>query len=351
MKAVDSPEASESFIPERDSRWYRAMRRFWHPVAYSKDVGEDRMVSGRLLGERILVVRHKGEPRAFMDVCRHRGAALSLGWVEKGCINCPYHGWAYDMDGRLVSIPSRPRLNGVLKAELVRYLCRESSGMVWVSLTDAPWGDPPGVPVWDDPSMRWLTPPSYDWATSSPRRLENFVDFSHFAFVHEDILGTRDKAEVERHDIWREEGTLRFDMVFVEPNVDRMKEMLGIADDTMAVHNSYGLTVPGSIALVRTFPNGKRYALYMVTAPTGPATCRNFWHIGADFASSDDDMDFLLEFELMVLAQDQPVVESQWPEHLPDHLSAETYVKVADDVTLAYRRWLFELAEEFERRQ
>jgi len=284
-------------------------------------------------------------------VCRHRGAALSLGWVEKGCINCPYHGWAYDMDGKLVSIPSRPKLNGVLRAELVRYLCRESSGMVWVSLTDAPWGDPPGVPVWDDPSMRWLTPPSYDWATSSPRRLENFVDFSHFAFVHENILGTRDKAEVERHDVRREKGALRFDMVFVEPNVDRMKEMLGIADDTMAVHNSYRLTVPGSIALVRTFPNGKRYALYMVTAPTGPATCRNFWHIGADFALSDDDMDFLLEFELMVLAQDQPVVESQWPEHLPDRLSAETYVKVADDVTLAYRRWLFELAEEFERRR
>ena len=41
-------------------------------------------------------------------------------------------------------------------------------------------------------------------------------------------------------------------------------------------------------------------------------------------------------------------VEPQWPEHLPDRLNAEVYVKVADDVTLAHRRWLFELAEEFE---
>ena len=58
-------------------------------------------------------------------------------------------------------------------------------------------------------------------------------------------------------------------------------------------------------------------------------------------------MKFLVDFELMVLDQDQPVVESQWPEHLPDALSAEMYIKVADDVTLAYRSWLFELADEF----
>ena len=166
--------------------------------------------------------------------------------------------------------------------------------------------------------------------------------------MHENVLGTRDKARIDEHDVWREGRTLRFDQVFVEPNVDRMKEMLGIEEDTMSVRNWYQLTPPGSISLVRTFPNGKRYALYMVTAPTGPATCRNFWHIGADFASTDDDMDFLLEFEYMVLDQDQPVVESQWPEHLPDRLSAETYVKVADDITLAYRKWLFELAEELE---
>ena len=196
--------------------------------------------------------------------------------------------------------------------------------------------------------MRWQTPPYYDWATSSPRRLENFVDFAHFPFVHENVLGTRDKPEVEHHDVWREDGALRFDKIFVEPNVPRMKELLEIDDDIMTVRNWYQLTVPGSISMVRTFPNGKRYALYMVTAPTGPATCRNFWHIGADFVDTPDEMDFLLEFEYMVLDQDQPVVESQWPEHLPDRLSAETYVKVADDVTLAYRKWLFELAGELQ---
>ncbi len=340
-------DLADPFVPERDSKWYRAMLRFWHPVAYGSQVAEGEMMQGRLLGERILVVRHGGRARAFMDVCRHKGAAPSLGWIEDDCIHCPYHGWSYDMEGNLVNIPSRPDLNGILKVDLVRYQCREEAGLIWVSLSDEPWGDPPGLPEWDDPGMIWQSPAYYDWKTSAPRRLENFVDFSHFPFVHENILGTRDKAEVEEHKVWREGGMLRFDRFVQEPNVERMKQILGLRDDIITVENRYYLTVPGTIYLLRVFPNGKRYALFMVTAPTGPAACRNFWHIGSDFALTEEDQAFLLEFEHMVLDQDQPVVESQWPEHLPDLLSAEMYVKVADDVTLAYRSWLFELAAGF----
>ena len=105
-------DLADPFTPERSSKWYRAMRHFWHPVAYGSDVAEGEMMQGRLLGERILIVRHGGAARAFMDVCRHKGAAPSLGWIEDGCIHCPYHGWTYDMEGNLVNIPSRPELNG-----------------------------------------------------------------------------------------------------------------------------------------------------------------------------------------------------------------------------------------------
>ena len=338
-------DIADPFTPEADSKWYRAMWNFWHPVAYSKDVAEGEMLSGALLGERVLLVRHEGEARAFMDVCRHKGAAPSL---ENGCIACPYHGWEYNMDGDLVNIPSRPELNGILKVRLEPYQCMEKSGLIWVCLVDKPWREPLPFPEWDDGTMEWQSPPYYDWETSSPRRLENFVDFSHFPFVHENILGTRDKAEVEEHEVWREDGVLRFDRWVVEPNEDKMKEYLGLDDDIINVQNRYYLTVPGTIYLIRYFPNGKRYALYMATAPTGPTTCRNFWHIGADFALTDEAKAYLLDFELRVLEQDRPIVESQWPEHLPDLLGAEMYVKVADEVTLAYRSWLFELAAEWD---
>jgi Rieske 2Fe-2S family protein len=41
--------------------------------------------------------------RAFANVCRHRGHEL-LGIGERACrssVRCPYHSWAYDLDGRL----------------------------------------------------------------------------------------------------------------------------------------------------------------------------------------------------------------------------------------------------------
>src|SRR5271168_3716231 len=55
----------------------------------------------------ILVVRNaSGELRAFVNICRHRGAKL-VGGCGTGAkrFSCPYHAWSYDTDGRLVAIP------------------------------------------------------------------------------------------------------------------------------------------------------------------------------------------------------------------------------------------------------
>lgn len=46
-----------------------------------------------------------GKVGCLDDVCPHRGAPLSEGWVEKknghSCVVCPYHGWAFNEKGRL----------------------------------------------------------------------------------------------------------------------------------------------------------------------------------------------------------------------------------------------------------
>jgi phenylpropionate dioxygenase-like ring-hydroxylating dioxygenase large terminal subunit len=61
------------------------------------------------LGESVVVIRgDDGEPRAFSNVCRHRGSRLVDG--NGGCtklLTCPYHAWSYARDGRLVGVPHR----------------------------------------------------------------------------------------------------------------------------------------------------------------------------------------------------------------------------------------------------
>jgi phenylpropionate dioxygenase-like ring-hydroxylating dioxygenase large terminal subunit len=46
-----------------------------------------------------------GELRAFVNVCRHRGAELAAGEDRRETLQCPYHAWTYGLDGRLRSAP------------------------------------------------------------------------------------------------------------------------------------------------------------------------------------------------------------------------------------------------------
>jgi phenylpropionate dioxygenase-like ring-hydroxylating dioxygenase large terminal subunit len=322
---------------------YRALRSFWHPVMYATDLGEDRPAKAVLLDQDLVLVRLGGQVRCFRDLCLHRGTALSLGWVEADRLRCAYHGWTYDPEGFAVDIPARPELSGRLKVQLARYPVQERDGLIWVSLVQEPAFPIPEFPEFSDPSYRVVSGPVYEWRCSAPRRLENFVDFGHFAWVHTGILGDRDHPEVPDHDVWREGPELRFFQRVVEPNKGTTKDQLGLDDPLLEVDNTYRLTIPLTIYLNRKFPGDNHYILVMSASPAGAKTTRSFWFIARNYAFDTPDEDFI-EFEDQILEQDRPIVESQRPEELPVDLSAELHVRGADKVSLEYRRWLIELA-------
>jgi phenylpropionate dioxygenase-like ring-hydroxylating dioxygenase large terminal subunit len=72
------------------------------------------------LGESVVVIRgDDGEIRAFSNVCRHRGSRVVDG--AAGCakvLTCPYHGWSYSREGRLVGVPHRNEYPGLRTDEL-----------------------------------------------------------------------------------------------------------------------------------------------------------------------------------------------------------------------------------------
>jgi Rieske 2Fe-2S family protein len=94
-------------------------------------------------GENVLVIRGRdGELRAFLNVCRHRGARLCLDACGNtgAAVQCPYHAWSYSLDGRLIGAPNiardesldRDRL-GLLPVHLNVW-----EGLIWLSLADDP---------------------------------------------------------------------------------------------------------------------------------------------------------------------------------------------------------------------
>jgi phenylpropionate dioxygenase-like ring-hydroxylating dioxygenase large terminal subunit len=88
-------------------------------------------------GQPILVVRGTdGVLRAFLNVCRHRSAAVETRACGEGkrAFVCPYHGWAYDLTGRLLGITDGAAFGAVDREThgLRRLAVAEKYGLVWV---------------------------------------------------------------------------------------------------------------------------------------------------------------------------------------------------------------------------
>lgn len=87
----------------------RIFSRSWLPVCHVSQL-EQRgdYVARKLAGESLVAVRGRDdEIRVLSNVCRHRYTALTQGsgTCKGNRITCPYHGWAYGLDGKLLAAP------------------------------------------------------------------------------------------------------------------------------------------------------------------------------------------------------------------------------------------------------
>jgi nitrite reductase/ring-hydroxylating ferredoxin subunit len=84
------------------------MRRFWHPVLLSSQLGT-RPHAIRLLGEDLVIYRDRsGDIGLLHRHCAHRGASLEFGIIAEHGIRCCYHGWMFANDGTVLETPGEP---------------------------------------------------------------------------------------------------------------------------------------------------------------------------------------------------------------------------------------------------
>jgi phenylpropionate dioxygenase-like ring-hydroxylating dioxygenase large terminal subunit len=98
----------------------RLIRPAWQIVCHASELAEPGdWRSLDYLGESVIVIRGADDQvRAFANVCRHRGSRLLDG--TGGCakrLTCPYHGWTYAADGRLIGLPRKADYPGVDPAD------------------------------------------------------------------------------------------------------------------------------------------------------------------------------------------------------------------------------------------
>ncbi len=137
----------------------RLWPRVWQIACREEQVaGTGDFVEYTIGDETVAIVRAEtGALHAFYNTCLHRGRRLAQGSgsFAEGAITCPYHGWCYALDGRLVDVPDREDFVG-LPDDLALAPVRVDTwgGFVFVNL------DPDAEPLLDylDPLPTLLGP-------------------------------------------------------------------------------------------------------------------------------------------------------------------------------------------------
>ncbi len=305
----------------------------WHPVVASADLPADRPVGRRVLGRDIVLWRCEGRPIAWLDLCVHRGAKLSLGRVQGGSLACPYHGWTYDGEGRCIRIPSHPQATPPGRAKTTVYAVQERFGLVWVCLGE-PAEDLPAYPEWADARYRHDLCGPYLFHAAGPRIMENFFDVGHFAFVHAGLLGDSARPEIgDHHAEVTDDGIVVSDIHLWQPS--NSSSTAG-GDVTY----SYRIFRPFTAEFAK-IAHGQRIVQRLIATPV-TRTLTIGWMLRAMNFALDEPAEAFLEFENLLASQDIPIVESQRPENLPLDLQAELHLR-SDRIAIAYRQWLRKL--------
>lgn len=124
--------------PERHRREVDVLfRRFPIILAHGSELAEPgAFMTHDATGVPILLTRTQaGEVKAFLNVCRHRGARVEdRPCGETRTFSCPYHAWTYDLEGRLRGMPQPEGFDGVERKGLglVELPAWERFGLIWV---------------------------------------------------------------------------------------------------------------------------------------------------------------------------------------------------------------------------
>ena len=149
--------------------------------------------------ESVIVVRdRKGELRAFLNVCRHRGARVCL--EEQGklksAMQCRYHAWTYGLDGKLVGAPNMkddPSFD-MANRGLLPVALQAWEGLIWLNLAEAPesLADQLGslfdrYARYQVGSLQVASTIKYDVRSNWKLIVENFSECCHCPTVHPEL--------------------------------------------------------------------------------------------------------------------------------------------------------------------
>ncbi len=326
----------------------------WFPVARVEDVNPGKPLAGELLGTRLVIFRGATGMAVALDRCPHRGARLSLGRMEGTAVECPYHGWRWDDDGRCALVPSQPDLRSNATLELVP--SAERFGLVWASLREPRNGLPSIPEMENDPAGGWMLQHGqwFDVRCGLRSITENFRDSSHFGFVHREVFADVNPAippytvQTEGYRLsWEIPLTFGAAWMVRSGNGSGPKYRFGASDGERSGRGieemllQYRFELPALAYVYTEHGHESKRLVCQVAAPLDVESTRSrvFFFVAADaaFRQYEGSLESQVALEGRIFSEDVPIVETLDPRESPIDLDGQAHVR-ADRYSVAYRK-------------
>jgi phthalate 4,5-dioxygenase len=157
-----------------------------------------------VLGQDFVAFRDSRGRYGFLDeACCHRNASLVFGRVEDGGLRCIYHGWKYDVDGKILEMPNCADPRMMERFRQGNYPVVAAGGLGWVYL--GPVGTEPDFPRYSWTATESVSVHEMVFDCNWVQIQEGSLDTSHVGILHIDTLSAMHPG------VPRDVGSLHFD--------------------------------------------------------------------------------------------------------------------------------------------
>jgi phenylpropionate dioxygenase-like ring-hydroxylating dioxygenase large terminal subunit len=321
-----------------------ALAEFWHPVALSRDVGQE-PVAVRLAGSDWALVRFGGAVAAFADACPHRRARLSAGHISNGTLQCMYHGWRFGPDGRCVEIPALEDTAQIpVRAALSRPAqVAERDGLVWLAPLPprAPLPElTPGLSLSGE-GIATVRLPVLRVEANAAMLIDNFLDEAHLPFVHAATIGGAGPEPIPRADVARHGLSFTAVREHTFTNLTDPAVRDGSRPTVQRRRMTYRYQAPLTATLLLEYldAEGWQFLTFVIT-PEDERGCRVYQTVTGPGLADAAEAESAAKYEMTIFEEDLDLQRRALSGlEFPLDISAELHTR-ADRISVEFRRVL-----------
>ena len=309
----------------------------WYPITFVRDFPNQHPYGFTLYDEPFVLFKNKaGKLACLQDICPHRAAKLSDGQIIDEKIECLYHGWQFDLEGKCQHIPQLPDEAQIPPNACVKsFPVVEKQAIIWFWRGKNKEADENLIPTIPnlDRSDFIATDFAIDLPYDQSYLIENVIDPAHVHISHDGSLGNRQNAQP-------------LEMEIIESSIKGILGKYNYAKKAKSNSINLDFIAPNLVVYKFTFGKNITVGTALYSLPTAKGCCRLLLRNYSNFLTwktklkprwlSHWESNRILEEDSVFIVAEQSLIESREESIQKVFLP----LKTSDLLVLEYRKWL-----------